>query len=451
LIERTLQFVIDTCKSEPHCLNPADTFQRVCTDSRHIQPGDLFVALQGEHFNGNQFAKQALEKGASAVVLDEPVKGLTSFLMVSDGCQALGQLGAGHRREFDLPLIVVSGSNGKTSTKDMLASILRAQFETLCSEESFNNAIGVPATLLQLESRHQAAVVELGTNHPGELAPLVRMARPQYGLLTGIGHEHLEYFGNLEGVAHEEGMLAELLPTSGKLFLYGDGDWVKPMIERSQAPVVTIGFGAANDCRVENVRVSEKGTRFTLHSPTAAVCGDYQTPLLGEHQAGNAALALVAGGEMGMDRDGMADGLAATPMPRMRLQLSNRGSVRWLNDAYNANADSVRSALATLAKLRGAGKSYAVLGEMAELGNHATAAHQEAGRAAAEFVEGLIAVGQFAEETAEAAREAGLSRVAAVMEAKEAAGILRDWLQPRDLVLLKASRAARLEQVEELF
>ena len=450
-MERVLQFVIDACDGEPYGLDPKATFQRVCTDSRQIQPGDLFVALQGEHFNGNEYAEEALGKGASAVVLDEPVKGVASFLMVSDGCQALGELGAAHRDEFDLPVIAIAGSNGKTSTKDMLASILRAQFETLHSEASFNNAIGVPTTLLRLEPQHQVAVVELGTNHPGELAPLMRMAVPQYGLLTGIGHEHLEHFGNLEGVAREEGMLAELLPASGKLFLYGDGDWVKPMIERSQAPVVTVGFGAANDWRVKNVRVAESGTRFALHSPIAALCGDYETPLLGEHQAGNAALALAAGGELGMDRDGMARGLAATPVPRMRLQLSERRGVRWLNDAYNANADSTRAALATLADLQVDGKRYVVFGEMAELGDHAPAAHQEAGRAAAEMAAGLIAVGQFAEATAEAAREAGLAQVATVLEAKEAVSILRDWLQPGDVVLLKASRVARLEQVEELF
>ena len=449
-MERTLQFVIDACGGKPHGLDPTATFQRVCTDSRQIQLGDLFVALRGEHFNGNQFAEQAIENGASAVVLDELIDGLEPCLMVSDGCQALGQLGAAHRCEFDLPVIAIAGSNGKTSTKDMLASILRSQFETLHSEASFNNAIGVPTTLLRLEPQHQVAVVELGTNHPGELAPLINMALPQYGLLTGIGHEHLEHFFDVDGVAREEGMLAELLPASGKLFLYGDGDWVKPLIERSQAPVVTVGFGVVNDWSVENVRVTENGTRFALHSPIAGLCGDYETPLLGEHQAGNAALALAVGGELGMDRDGMACGLAATPVPRMRLELSERGGVRWLNDAYNANTDSTQAALATLATLQD-GRSYVVLGEMAELGKHASAAHQEAGRAAAEVATGLIAVGQFAEVTTEAARKAGLTRVVAVEKAREAVRILREWLRPGDAVLLKASRVARLEQIEELF
>ena len=386
------------------------------------------------------------------MVLDEPVERVAPCLIVSDGCQALGQLGAAHRREFDLPLIAVAGSNGKTSTKDMLASILRAQFETLHSKDSFNNAIGVPATLLRLEPHHQVAVVELGTNHPGELEPLVNMAEPQYGLITGIGREHLEHFGNLEGVAREEGMLAELLPDGGKLFLYGDGDWVKPLIERSQAPVVTVGFGVDNDWRVEILSVKEKGTRFKLHSPIAALCGDYETPLLGKHQAGNAALALATGGGLGMDRKGMVRGLTATPLPRMRLQLSERGGVRWLNDAYNANADSVRAALDTLSRLQTDRKKYVVLGDMAELGQQAEAAHQEAGAEVAGRVEvdGLIAVGVQAEATAGAARDTGLKKICAVANIDEAAEALRDWLQRGDMVLLKASRAARLERIEEM-
>ena len=371
-----LQFLMDSCPGEAKGLDLSVVFRRVCSDTRKIESEDLFIALRGDNFNGNKFAAQAVENGAVAVVVDEMMDGLP-VLLVQDVRKAYGQLATAHRKQFDLPVFAVAGSNGKTSCKEMLVSILREQFYALHSEASFNNDVGVPATLLRLTSRHELAVLEVGTNHPGELAPLIRMVSPQYGILTGIGREHLEFFGDLEGVAKEEGMLAELLPGRGKLFLYGDGDWVKPMIERSQAPVVTVGFGAANDWRVENVRVTERGTRFALHSPIAGLCGDYETPLLGEHQAGNAALALAAGCELGMGRDQMACGLAATPVPRMRLQLSERGGVRWLNDAYNANADSTLAALATLSSLQIAGRRYVVLGEMAELGDHAPAAHQK--------------------------------------------------------------------------
>jgi UDP-N-acetylmuramoyl-tripeptide--D-alanyl-D-alanine ligase len=450
-MKQTLQFVIDTCGGEPVGWDSAAPFQRVCTDTRQLQAGDLFLALRGENFNGNQFARQALEAGAVAVVLDEPIAGAVPCLLVPDARQALGQLGAEHRREFHLPLFAIAGSNGKTSTKAMLASILREQFETLHSEASFNNDIGVPATLLRLEPRHQAAVLEVGTNHPGELAPLVKMAAPRFGLLTGIGREHLEHFGDLDGVAREEGWLAELLPAGGKLFLNGDGDWVEGMVNRCRASVVTAGLDAGNDWRVSNVQVSEDGTRFGIQSPDAAFDGEYHTPLLGQHQAANAALAVAAAAELKMNRAQIARGLAASPVPRMRLQWSERGGVRWLNDAYNANADSVRVALATLGCLPTEGKKYVVLGDMAELGEHAESAHREAGAEAAGAANGLIAVGAMADITAAAARDAGLELVSAVADVDSAAQELRGWLQPGDVVLLKASRATRLEQLEGIY
>jgi UDP-N-acetylmuramoyl-tripeptide--D-alanyl-D-alanine ligase len=449
-MERTLQFVRDTCGGEPHDWNPAATFCRVCTDTRQLQAGDLFLALRGDNFNGNRFAKKALENGAVAVVLDEPPAGARPCLVVPDSRRALGQLGAAHRQLFNLPLFAIAGSNGKTSTKAMLASILREQFDTLHSEASFNNDIGVPATLLQLEPRHQAAVLEVGTNHPGELAPLIEMVAPQFGLLTGIGREHLEHFGDLDGVAREEGALAELLPAGGKLFINGDGDWVPAMVNRCQASVATVGLDAGRDWRVTDLRVNNDGTNFVVHAPNAAFDGEYHTPLLGAHQAANATLAIAAAAELKIDRAKIARGLAASPVPKMRLQWSERSGICWLNDAYNANADSVRAALATLASLQIEGKKYAVLGDMAELGEHAEAAHREAGNEAAGVVDGLIAVGVQAELTATAARDAGLAQVTAVADAAVAAEVLREWLQRGDVVLLKASRAARLEQLEEL-
>ena len=208
-MDRSLQFLLEACSGESVGIEPAQVYQRVCTDTRVVQPGDLFIALRGERFNGNAYAAAALQAGAVAAVVDEPVDA-ASVLRVTDARVAYGQLAAAHRREFELPVFGVAGSNGKTSTKDMLASVLGAERNVLRSEASFNNDVGVPATLLKLDPKHEAAVVELGTNHPGELAPLVQMAAPDYGVLTGIGREHLEFFGDLQGVAKEEGVLAEL-------------------------------------------------------------------------------------------------------------------------------------------------------------------------------------------------------------------------------------------------
>jgi UDP-N-acetylmuramoyl-tripeptide--D-alanyl-D-alanine ligase len=445
---RPLQFAIDACGGQPHGIDPHINFQRVCTDTRKLQPGDLFVALRGENFDGNQFAPAAIAAGAVAAVLDLPCE--APSILVADARRALGQLAAAHRAEMEAIVFGIAGSNGKTSTKEMLAAILRAQMETLHSEASFNNDIGVPATLLSIEPRHRAAVLELGTNHPDELAPLVKMAAPQFGLLTGIGREHLEFFKTLEGVAREEGVLGELLPVGGKLFLYGDDDWSHSIAQRSNAPVITVGFGEANDWRVDGAQVTENGTLFEVRAPANEWSGKYGTPLLGRHQAANATLAIAAGAELNLDREAIARGLAECPAPPMRLQLSKKNDVRWLNDAYNANADSVRAALETLASLEVKGKRYAVLGDMAELGDHAVSAHRETGVQAAETLDGLIAVGELAAITAAAAFEAGLAKVEAVADVSEAASVLRGWLQSGDAVLLKASRAARLEQLEDL-
>jgi len=446
----TLQFLMDSCPGEPKNLDPSVFFQSVCSDTRKIEPGDLFIALRGDNFNGNNFAAQAIEKGAVAAVIDEPASKLPA-LLVRNVRKSYGQLAAAHRKRYDLPFFGVAGSNGKTSCKEMLGSILREQFYTLHSEASFNNDVGVPATLLRLTSRHESAVLELGTNHPGELAPLINMANPQYGILTGIGREHLEFFGDLEGVAKEEGMLAELLPSSGKLFLYGDGGWVKSMIQRSSPPYVTVGFNPGNDWRISEVQIEEELTRFMLDTPIAQLNGEYYTPLLGSHQAANASLAIAAAAELGLSRPMIQNGLSKCPQLRQRLQWVERRGVNWLNDAYNANADSVKMALETLVQMPCEGSRYVVLGDMAELGEHAESAHREAGAKASGLVSGLVAVGQWAEVTADAAREKGLENVVVVPGVKESVELLRDWLMPGDVVLLKASRASKLEQIEELY
>ena len=193
-----IKFLIDSCSGNSSKLDNSIQFKRVCTDTRKIKSGDLFVALKGENFNGNEFATEAIEMGAVAVVVDEPIQDVPC-LLVDDARKSYGQLAAAHRGQFDLPVFGVAGSNGKTSTKEMLASILRKKYQTVFSEASFNNDVGLPATLFRICNDTQVAVLELGTNHPGELAPLIRMSRPMYGLITGIGREHLEFFQDSRG------------------------------------------------------------------------------------------------------------------------------------------------------------------------------------------------------------------------------------------------------------
>ncbi len=375
-----------------------------------------------------------------------------AVVRVDDTRRALGRIAAAYRSQFDLPVIGIAGSNGKTSTKELLAWVLRESMPVLWSEASFNNDIGVPLTLLRLESAHRAAVLELGTNHPGELRPLILMAQPQWGILTSIGREHLEHFGDLEGVAREEGVLAELLPERGKLFLYGDSPWSNTIAERSSAPVVRAGWTGVNDWRARDIVVDHHGITFTAEGPARQACGAYRLQLVGRHHVTNALLVIALAAELGLTHGAIAQGLSQCPPAPGRLQRREVRRIRILDDTYNANADSIRAALATLGEMECHGKRIAVVGDFAELGSHTSEAQAEAGRAAAEArVDVLLAVGAQASGTAAAARAAGVRHVHELMDNGEAARRLRDCAQPGDVILLKASRAARLEEVLAAF
>jgi UDP-N-acetylmuramoyl-tripeptide--D-alanyl-D-alanine ligase len=452
---RSLRFIAIACAGEQLSGSPETRVQRVCTDSRRVQAGDLFFALPGGRFDGHDFLRQTAEKGAVALVVERqrvPADWTgCALIAVASVRAALGQLAAVYRADFTLPVVAVGGSNGKTTTKELVASVLRQKLATLWSEASFNNDIGVPLTLLRLEKSHRTAVLEAGTNHPGELAPLLKMMRPEYGVITCIGREHLEFFGDLSGVVREEGWLAELLPATGKLFVNGDNEWTGALTERTRAGVVRVGFAAGNDWRARGLRLDKQSVRFRVDGPSADFAGEYRINVLGRHQVVNALFAIALGMELGLNRVEVARGLAECQPPKMRLELWEVGGVRVLDDAYNANADSMAAALETLRELPCKGRRLAVLGDMAELGVHSEAAHAEVGRRAAELGVGqLFAVGKMAPVMARAARDAGLNRVFEFADVESAAAAVKSFVKSGDLVLLKASRATRLERIGEV-
>jgi UDP-N-acetylmuramoyl-tripeptide--D-alanyl-D-alanine ligase len=449
-----LKFVAEACAAELKRGSGEMSIQGICTDSRQARAGDLFFAIPGERFDGHDFLNEVAAKGVAAVVvargkIPAPLPEC-AVLAVDDARGALGRLAASYRQEFHLPVTAVGGSNGKTTVKELIASVLRQKWATLWSEASFNNDIGVPLTLLRLEKAHQAAVLEAGTNHPGELAPLVKMIQPKYGVITSIGREHLEFFGDVAGVAREEGSLAELLPAEGRLFVNGDSEWMEPVVRRTRAPVVRVGFGGKNDWRARGIRLDKNGATFRVDAPRAEFNGEYRVNLLGRHQVVNALLAVAVGEELGLGVSAVRDGLAGCQPAKMRMQFWEVGGVRVLDDAYNANADSTVAALETLCDLPLQGRRVAVLGDMAELGVHSEAAHAEIGRRAAELGIGqLFAVGKMAPVMAAAARGAGLSRVLEFADVEAAKSAVKNFLKAGDVVLLKASRASRLERIAE--
>lgn len=450
---RTLQYMAEAAHGE--LIGASDAVvRRVCTDSRAVESEDLFVALPGDRFDGHAFLADAVRAGIVGAVVDRahvPKEKLSCACIAVDNTRsALGRMAARYRRDFDLPLVAVAGSNGKTTTKELIASVLRQRFRTLSSRASFNNDIGVPTTLLELNQDHEAAVLEFGTNHPGELAPLLALAQPGFGVLTSIGREHLEFFNDEQGVLQEEGYLAELVPATGKLFVNGDMAVLESIERRAAAPVVRVGFGAQNAWRASNFRMDETGSSFCVLGGVPGYDHEYRLRLLGRHQVINALFAIAVGAELGVSPEKVQAGLLNCPAPKMRLEFSVMQGVGLLDDSYNANADSMRAALETLRALPCRGRRAAVLGDMAELGNQAAAAHAETGRSAAELgIDYLLSVGEMAGVTVEAAHAAGLTRARKVQTAEAVVDLLGTWLRPGDILLIKASRAARLERVAE--
>jgi UDP-N-acetylmuramoyl-tripeptide--D-alanyl-D-alanine ligase len=450
---RSLQFFAAACGGDPRTGSPAALVRRVVTDSRMAEAGDLFVALPGERFDGHDFLGEVAARGVVAVVAERKhaakVPAGVAAILVDETRAAYGAMAGAYRRGFNLPVICVGGSNGKTTTKELIAAVVGRSRRVLKSEASFNNDVGVPASLLRIESTHAAAVLEAGTNHPGELAPLVRLIAPRLGIVTSIGREHLEHFGDLTGVVAEEGWLPQLLPSAGQggcLFVDGDSPFTGELSARTQARVIRVGFEAANDWRATLRSMDWAGTAFSVSAPISGWSGEYHVPLPGRHSVPNALHALAVACELGVEPTAARDGLAEFSPAKQRLNLREVAGVRLIDDTYNANADSVAAALRTLSDLPCSGRRVAVLGDMAELGSATETAHREVGRLAAELgMDRVFAIGRFAQLTAEGAGE----RATAFVSLELAVGALFHGLEPGDSVLVKASRSSRLERVVE--
>jgi UDP-N-acetylmuramoyl-tripeptide--D-alanyl-D-alanine ligase len=426
---------------------------KLSTDSRTLQPGDLFVALRGENFDGHRFLDQVVERGAVAAIVEESWKGNLpeNFprIRVRDTLAAYQQIAASYRQSLSLKVIAITGSNGKTTTKDFVAAALGHRFRVTKTEGNFNNHVGLPKTILEATSQDEIGVWELGMNHPGEIGTLAKIAAPDVGIITNIGVAHIEFMGSRDAIANEKGALAEAVGPAGTLILNADDPFSAGIAKRSRAKVVFAGTKKGS-VRATDLRQSASGTEFTILEG-AHRCRA-QLPVPGLHMIQNALLAVAAGRVFGLSIEDCAAGLASAPLTKARLQIKTIRGVQFIDDSYNANPESMRAALATLAELETDGRRFAVLGEMTELGKESERGHREVGEAAATLkIDELITIGETAAAMAEAAQKAGLKKARTVASVAEAAELLAEETSPNDLVLIKGSRAARTERVLEEF
>jgi UDP-N-acetylmuramoyl-tripeptide--D-alanyl-D-alanine ligase len=427
--------------------------EKISTDSRTLKPGELFVALRGENFDGHKFVQAAANAGAAGGIVDVTWPGDTlgqfPLIRVRDTLEAYQRLAANYRRSLALRVIAITGSNGKTSTKDFTAAVLARKFRVTKTEGNFNNHVGLPRTILNATSQHEIAVWEIGMNHPGEVAALAKIARPNAAIITNIGVAHIEFMGSREAIAREKGALAEAVGPSGFVILNADDPFSKSIAERTRAHVIFAGT-TGGAIRATNATQSADGSEFTILEG-AHRCRA-QLPVPGLHMVQNALLAIAAGRVFGLSLEEGAAGLATAPLTKARLQIKEIRGVQFIDDSYNANPESMKAALRTLVELDATGKRIAVLGEMRELGTESERAHRDIGEAAAELrVDQLIAIGEIGAAIADAAHNAGLRDVAAARSTSEAAEMLAEIAAPGDLVLVKGSRAARTELVIEEF
>jgi UDP-N-acetylmuramoyl-tripeptide--D-alanyl-D-alanine ligase len=424
-------------------------------DSRAVGPGELFVAIRGPRHDAHAFLEAALSRGAAALLVERedalPTRRLPA-VVVADTTAALGALAAGHRAGFTGPVVAITGSNGKTTTKEMCASILSVRAPCLHTFGNLNNQFGLPLTLLRRRPDDASVVVEIGMNHRGEIAPLAAIARPRVAVITNVGTAHIENLGSREEIAAEKGDLVASLGATGTAVLPADDAFAMSQAKRCRGAVLAFGSGPAADVRAEQrVALAERGFAFELVTPAGRAA--VQVEGLGETTIANALAAAAAAWAAGATLDEIATGLArfrgvAGRMEPRRLPRN----IILINDTYNANPQSMDVALRSLAELKGRARGLAVLGDMGELGHTAESAHRATGRLVADLgLDFLFTLGERAREIAAGALEAGMdpSRVRTGDDHAEVTAAVREVLQGDDWVLVKGSRSMRMERVVE--
>ena len=427
-------------------------FEDVITDSRKVTGGELFVALKGENFNGESFAKEAIKKGAVAVMVSKTAKRLPDdvVLKVDDTLKAYQQIAEAWRERFDIPIVAVTGSNGKTTTKDLTAAALNGLGHVQKTSGNFNNEIGVPMTLLELNDKHNAAVVEIGMRGLGQIESLAKVVKPTIGIVTNVSETHIELLGSIENIARAKGELVEAIKSGGTIILNADNKHTAEMRTLAGAGVKVMTYGLENpaDVTAKDVLIGSVSTEFTLSYRGEDF--DFEIPMLGRHNVSNALAAIAAGLTLGLTVEEIQRGISTLTTTKMRFEVIRRDGLTIVNDAYNASPASMRVAIKTASEIY-SGRLIAVLGDMLELGDIAETVHREIG---AELVENkfdtLITLGELGKFIAAGARDAGLKNVYTFDTHEDAAKKIIEIVHDGDTILFKASHVMHMEKIIEL-
>ncbi len=428
-------------------------FTGAVTDSRKVTPGCLFIPLKGEHADGHQFIRQAILRGAAGVLTERAeVDGQGGgLILVPDTLGALHEMARHHLRTIGAKVVGITGSVGKTTTKDMIAAVLSQRYRVLKSEGNLNTEVGLPLTIFNLEADHQVAVLEMGMRGPGEIAELCSIARPDVAVVTNISEVHLELLGSIENIALAKAEILEALSENGTAILNADDAWAMKMKHKARGPVVTYGVvHTADNMAYEIETMGLEGSKFALDFNGERV-GRVHLPAPGEHNVLNALAAVAVGRTFGMSFDEIREGLASFVPSAQRLNIVNLpdGSIL-INDSYNAGPKSVAATLGVLRDIRGDRPAIAVLGDMLELGEATEAAHLTVGALVhSTGVDRLITRGPLARRIARGASDSGMAseRIRATISNRDALQALLDWLKPGSAVLIKGSRGMAMEEI----
>ncbi|MCR5758413.1 MAG: UDP-N-acetylmuramoyl-tripeptide--D-alanyl-D-alanine ligase [Selenomonas sp.] len=432
-------------------------FSAVVTDTRKISQGALFVALQGDKFNGEDFAADALLKGAAGVVVSEECapemlkRCQGTVLQVTNTLTAYQLLAKAWRDKFPaIPVVAITGSNGKTTTKDLTAAVLSAKGAVLKTQANFNNEIGLPLTLLGLKKEHTAAVVEIGMRGFHQIDALAPIASPQIGIVTNVGETHMELLGSLENIAKAKQELVESIPAGGTVILNADNSYVAGMRSAAKDGVRVMTFGIEEDADVRGEAIHTEGNMSKFMVTYQNERHEYTVNMVGRHNVYNTLAAIAAGFAMGLTPAEIRKGLANLEVTKMRFELQQVKDWHVINDAYNASPMSMTAAINTLAELA-KGRKIAVLGDMLELGSVSEEAHLHVGEeVAAHGFTALITQGDMGDFIAKGAESKGMTAVYRCASHQEAADKLHALLQPGDTLLFKGSRGMAMEKIIDL-